>query len=191
MLEKGPWIARTASLHFARPAITCRKCRMHISGQARGASKACGLIHERFAKIPMPTAARFSPTIEACSGHPAGAGRLQVASRQAKGGGSSGDSPKQELGRKAGALLGQNFLHKMFARVSPVFLVAGLAFFSPVFSQAESSAQPEFIAHEARDGAEMAVPHSEGADARGNTGRRQAASTQYARAEELRAQLNR
>src|ERR1700687_1450013 len=106
MLEKGPWIARTASLHFARPAITYRKCRMHISGQARGASKACGLIHERFAKIPMPTAARFSPTIEACSG------ALMVASRN----GSSGNSPKQELGRKAGALLGQNFLHKTFAR---------------------------------------------------------------------------
>jgi N-acetylmuramoyl-L-alanine amidase len=128
-------------------------------------------------------AARFSPTIEACSGH------LQVASRQV-GDSGSGYGPKQELGRKAGALLGQNFLHKTFARVSPVFLVAGLSFFCPSFSQAES-AQPEFIAHEARDGAEMAVPHaSPDADTRNTSGRKQAASTQYARAEELRAQLN-
>ena len=94
--------------------------------------------------------------------------------------GGSEDSPKQELGRKAGALLGQNFLHKTFARVSPVFLAAGLSFFSPSFSQAESGAQPK-----------LAVPHfPEDADTRGNTGRKQAASTQYARAEELRAQLN-
>jgi N-acetylmuramoyl-L-alanine amidase len=98
-----------------------------------------------------------------------------VASR----GGSCGDGPKQELGRKAGALLGQNFLHKTFARVSPVFLAAGLVFLSPSLSRAESGAKPE-----------MAVPHSEDADTRGNTVRRQAASTQYARAEELRAQLN-
>src|SRR4029077_12059205 len=106
MLEKGPWIARTASLHFARPSITYRKFRMHISGQARGASKACGLIRERFAKIPTRMAARFSPTIEASSGH------LRVATQS----GGSGNSLKQELGRKAGALLGQNFLHKTFAR---------------------------------------------------------------------------
>src|ERR1700730_13120568 len=123
MLEKGPWIARTASPHFARPAITCRKCRMLISGQARGASKACGLIRERSAKIPTRSAARFSPTIEFCSGY------LQAASH-----GGSGDSPKQELGRKAGALLGENFLHRLFARVSPVFLVAGLAFLFPPLS---------------------------------------------------------
>src|SRR6202158_2980276 len=110
MLEKGPWIARTASPHFARPAITYRKCRMHISGQARGASKACGLIRERFARIPTLMAARFSPTIEFCSGYPARAGGLQAASH-----GGSGDSPKQELGRKAGALLGENFLHRLFA----------------------------------------------------------------------------
>src|SRR6202035_3477215 len=152
MQEKGPWIARTASPHFARPAITCRKCRMHISGQVRDASKACGLIRERFAKIPTRMAARFSPTIESCSGY------LQVASHVG-----SGDSPKQELGRKAGALLGQNFLHRTFARVSPVFLVAGLAFACPALSHAKSSgAQPE-----------KAVPRAfEDADTRNTSGRR-------------------
>src|ERR1700681_208034 len=171
MLEKGPWIARTVSPRFARPAITCRKCRMHISGQARGASKACGQIRERFARIRIRAAARFSPTIESSSDH------CVVASRQARG--DSGDSPKQEPGRKAGALLGQDFLHRTFARVSPVFLVAGLAFLCPRSSQA-SGGQPK-----------MAVPHaSEGADTRNSSGRRQAASTQYARAEDLRVQLN-
>src|SRR3984893_7424346 len=181
MLEKEPWIALTASPHFARPAITCRKCRMLISGQAPGASKACGLIRVRFAKIPIPLAARFSPTIEWSSGH------LQVASRQARDG--SGTSPRQELGRKAGALLGQKFLHKIFARVSPVFLVAGLALlclFPP-----GSAAQPKFMAHTPSDGRGSAMPRAtEGADRRNSTGRRQAASTQYARAEDLRAQLN-
>jgi N-acetylmuramoyl-L-alanine amidase len=100
-----------------------------------------------------------------------------VASRN----GSSGDSPKRELGRKAGALLGQNFVHKTFARVSPVFLVAGFVFLCPTSSHAKPSvAQPK-----------LAVPHtSADADTHSNTGRRQAASSQYARAEELRAQLN-
>src|SRR5712671_6076191 len=183
MLEKAPWIALTASPHFARPAITCRKCRMLISGQAPGASKACGLIRVRFAEIPIPLAARFSPTIEWSSGH------LQVASRQARGG--SGSSPGQELGRKAGALLGQDFLHKIFARVSPVFLAAGLALLCLPFAHPGSAAQPKFMAHTPRDGRDSAVPGAfEDAETRANTGRRQAASTQYARAEDLRAQLN-
>jgi N-acetylmuramoyl-L-alanine amidase len=109
-------------------------------------------------------AARFSPTIEFCSGY------LQAASH-----GGSGDSPRQELGRKAGALLGQKFLHRLFARVSPVFLVAGLAFLFPPLSHGKFSG---------------AQPTSEDAETRNASGRRQAASTQYARAEDLRAQLN-
>src|SRR5712671_2240072 len=182
MLEKELWIALTASPHFARPAITCRKCRMHISGQAPGASKACGLIRVRFAEIPIPLAARFSPTIEWRSG------RLQVANRQARGG--SGRSPRQELGPKAGALPGQSFLHKIFARVSPVF-PAGLALLCLSLSHPGSAAQPKLMAHTPRAGRDLAVPRgSEGADTRNNTGRRQAASTQYARAEDWRAQLN-
>jgi N-acetylmuramoyl-L-alanine amidase len=90
-----------------------------------------------------------------------------------------GVAPQAE-GRKA-RMLGPNFLHKTFARVSPVFLAAGLVFASPQFSRsAFSGAQPE-----------MAVLHfSAGSDTRNKTGKRQAASTQFARAEELRAQLN-
>src|SRR5216683_1574347 len=65
MLEKGPWIARTEFPHFARRATTCRKCRMPISGQDRGASMACGLIRERFTKTRMRTAERFSRTTKA------------------------------------------------------------------------------------------------------------------------------
>jgi N-acetylmuramoyl-L-alanine amidase len=77
-------------------------------------------------------------------------------------------------------LASQNFLHKVFARVSPVFLAAGLAFISPQFSHAElSGAQPRF-----------AVPRSEDSETRNNSNRRQAASTQFARSEDLRAELN-
>jgi N-acetylmuramoyl-L-alanine amidase len=77
-------------------------------------------------------------------------------------------------------LAGQNFLHKMFARVSPVFLVAGFAFVSPQLSHARlSGAQPE-----------MAVPRSEDSDTRNNSNRRQAAATQFTHAEDLRAELN-
>jgi len=47
------------------------------------------------------------------------------------------------------------------------------------------------MAHTPRDGRDSAVPGAfEDAETRANTGRRQAASTQYARAEDLRAQLN-
>jgi N-acetylmuramoyl-L-alanine amidase len=77
-------------------------------------------------------------------------------------------------------LPGQNFLHKTFARVSPVFLVAGLAFLCPTSSHAKSSsARPE-----------LAGRRSEEADKRNKTDRRQAATSQYARAEDLRAALN-
>jgi N-acetylmuramoyl-L-alanine amidase len=85
---------------------------------------------------------------------------------------------KSEVG-KAGMLAGQNLLHKMFARVSPVFLAAGFAFVSPQLSHAGlSGAQPE-----------MAVPRSEDSDTRNNSNRRQAAATQFTHAEDLRAEL--
>jgi hypothetical protein len=44
--------------------------------------------------------------------------------------------------RKAGMLAGQNFFHKVFARVSPVFLVAGFVFTFPQFSPSVVSGQP-------------------------------------------------
>ena len=64
-------------------------------------------------------------------------------------------------------LAGQNFLHKVFARVSPVFLALGLAF---------------FFAH-----ASLARENS---DTRNSSNRREAASAQFAHAEDLRAELN-
>jgi N-acetylmuramoyl-L-alanine amidase len=75
-------------------------------------------------------------------------------------------------------LAGQNFFHKLFARVSPVFLVAGLALLTPQFSPAAASSS------------EPPASHSEDSDARNNSNRREAAATQFARAEDLRAQLN-
>jgi N-acetylmuramoyl-L-alanine amidase len=69
--------------------------------------------------------------------------------------------------RKAGMLAGQNFFHKLFARVSPVFIAFALA-----FSCAHTSLARE------------------DSDARNNANRREAASTQFARAEDLRAELN-
>jgi N-acetylmuramoyl-L-alanine amidase len=64
-------------------------------------------------------------------------------------------------------LAGQNFLHKVFARVSPVFLALGLAFFCVHTSLARESF-----------------------NTRSNSNRRQAAATQFAHAEDLRAELN-
>jgi N-acetylmuramoyl-L-alanine amidase len=64
-------------------------------------------------------------------------------------------------------LASQNFLHKLFARVSPVFLAFGLALLCAFPSLA-----------------------SEDSDTRNNANRREAASTQFARAEEMRAELN-
>ena len=63
-------------------------------------------------------------------------------------------------------LAGQNFLHRAFARVSPVFLVAGLALSCAHFSLS-----------------------AEASDSRNKSNKREAASTQFARAEELRAEL--
>jgi N-acetylmuramoyl-L-alanine amidase len=75
-------------------------------------------------------------------------------------------------------LAGQNFFHKLFARVSPVFLVAGLASIGPQISQGASS-QPA-----------AASRHSGDSETHNNSNRREAAATQFARAEDLRAQLN-
>jgi N-acetylmuramoyl-L-alanine amidase len=77
-------------------------------------------------------------------------------------------------------LAGQNFFHKVFARVSPVFLVAGFVFASPQFSPgAVSGAQPNSA---------VSGPF-EDSETHNASNRRQAASTQFARAEDLRAQL--
>src|SRR6266851_1273152 len=175
MLEKGPWIARTEFPHFARRATTCRKCRMPISGQDRGASMACGLIRERFTKTRMRTAERFSRTTKASQ--TIELTRAAKVSARIK---SGGFAPQAE-GRKA-RMLGPNFLHKTFARVSPLFLVAGFAFLCPQFSHGEFSGAPPSAQPE------LAVPHD--ADTHNKSGKRQAASTQFARAEDLRAQLN-
>src|SRR6266849_5293759 len=175
MLEKGPWIARTEFPHFARRATTCRKCRMPISGQDRGASMACGLIRERFTKTRMRTAERFSRTTKASQ--TIELTRAAKVSARIK----SGGFATQAEGRKA-RMLGPNFLHKTFARVSPLFLVAGFAFLCPQSSYGEFSGAPP----SAQPG--LAVPRD--ADTHNKTGKRQAASTQFARAEELRAQLN-
>jgi N-acetylmuramoyl-L-alanine amidase len=64
-------------------------------------------------------------------------------------------------------LAGQNFLHKLFARVSPVFLALALAFFCANASLARENSETGSSAN-----------------------RREAAATQFNRAEELRAQLN-
>ena len=77
-------------------------------------------------------------------------------------------------------LAGQNFLHKLFARVSPVFLVAGFVVLTLPVSRANlSEAQPR-----------VAVPRSEDSGTHNDANRRQSASTQFARAEEMRAELN-
>src|SRR6266851_5346153 len=163
MLEKARWIALTAFRRFAKLASTSRKCRMLISGQARDAWKGCGAIRAQFAKTPIRAAELFSPTIKASRTvgfSPAG----QLISAE----GPKAEGALHSSGaRKAGMLAGQNFLHKVFARVSPVFLALSLAF---------------FCAH-----ASLARERS---DTRNNSNRRQAAATQFARAEDLRAELN-
>jgi len=64
-------------------------------------------------------------------------------------------------------LASQNFFHKLFASASPVFLAIGLTFFCALPSVA-----------------------SEDSGTHNDANRRQAASTQFARAEEMRAELN-
>src|ERR1700730_16863680 len=159
MLGKARWIARTGVRRFARLATTSRKYRMLISAQARDAWKACGPIRVPSARNPIRRAAEsFSQTSRvsrAADFSSAGQGIRAAGAFQSSG------------ARKAGMLAGQNFFHKQFARVSPVFLTLGLAFFCAHASLAR----------------EDSGPHN-------NANRRQAASTQFARAEDLRAELN-
>jgi len=77
-------------------------------------------------------------------------------------------------------LAGQNFLHRRFARVSPVFLVAGLTFVSAPLSFANISGAPP----------KVAVPRSAAAESGDPSNRREAAAAQFTRAENLRAELN-
>src|SRR5258707_777028 len=158
MLEKARWIARAVSRPSAKLATTCRKCRMLISGQARDAWKACGAIRARSAKTPTRrTAESFSPTTESSQ-----AAQLISAEWLRAEGALQGSGA-----RKAGMLASQNFLHKLFARVSPVFLALALALSCANTSLARADSET-----------------------RNNSNRRQAASTQFARSEDLRAQLN-
>src|SRR5713101_4153828 len=69
--------------------------------------------------------------------------------------------------RKAGMLASQNFFHKLFASASPVFLAIGLTFFCALPSLAR-----------------------EDSGTHNDANRRQAASTQFAHAEAMRAELN-
>jgi N-acetylmuramoyl-L-alanine amidase len=76
-------------------------------------------------------------------------------------------SPQQKSAvGKAGMLAGQNFFHKLFARVSPVFLALALTLFCALPSLA-----------------------GEDSNTRNNANRREAASSQFARAEDARAEL--
>src|SRR5579859_4025770 len=114
MLEKARWIARTGFRRFARHGITSRKCRMLISGRVRDAWKRCGAIRTRSGRTPIRAGGLFSPTIESLAG---------------------ARETLRDIGAcKAGMLAGQNFLHRGFARVSPVFLVAGVALLCVVFT---------------------------------------------------------
>src|SRR6266481_5863619 len=162
MLEKAQWIARTASRRFAKLANTSRKCRMLISGQAPGVWKGCGAIRAQSARTPIRAAELFSRTTEASPSEFSPAGQ-----RVTTEGLRAGRALQSSGARKAGMLAGQNFLRKMFARVSPVFLALGLAF---------------FCAH-----ASLARADSEAHD---KSNRRQAAATQFTHAEDLRAGLN-
>src|ERR1700682_6786632 len=158
MLEKAQWIARAAFRRFARLATTFRKCRMLISGQARGAWKGCGAPHARFARTPIRAAELFSQTTKAPR-----TAEFSPTDRLSR-----AEGALQSRGaRKAGMLESQNFFLKVFARVSPVFLALGLAFFSAHASLAR-----------------------ENSETHNNSNRRQAAATQFAHAEGLRAELN-
>src|SRR6266851_3487512 len=163
MLEKARWIARTASRRFAKLASTSRKCRMLISGQVRGVRKGCGAIRAQSAKTPILAAELFSRTIKASR-----TVEFSPSGQSISAEGPRAEGALQNSGaRKAGMLAGQNFLHKMFARVSPVFLALGLAFSCSHTSLAR-----------------------EGSETHDKSNRRQAAATQFAHAEDLRAGLN-
>src|SRR6266404_305707 len=155
MLERALWTARTVFRHFAKRATTCRKYRMLISAQARDAWKICGPIRAQSARNPIRAGESFLQTSEA-----SGFSELRNGVRAA-------GALHGSRARKAGMLAGQNFLQKLFARVSPVFLVLALAFFCAQTSLA-----------------------GEVSEASNNADRRAAASAQFARAEDLRAELN-
>src|SRR6266404_2424567 len=156
MLEKALSIARMVSRRFAKLATTSRKYRMLISAQARDAWKACGAIRAQSVRNPMRAAESFLQTSEAAD--------FSVTGNWLRAAGAL----HSIRARKAGMLAGQNFFHKLFARVSPVFVALALA-----FSCAHTSLARE------------------DSDTRNNANRREAASTQFARAEDLRAELNR
>src|ERR1700720_3437792 len=155
MLEKAPWIARMVSRPFAKLATTCKRYRMLISAQARDAWKACGAIRAQSVRNPIRAAELFSQTSEAS--------RFS----EFRNGVRAAGALQGIRARKAGMLAGQNFFHKLFARVSPVFLASALA-----FSWAHTSLARE------------------DSEARTNADRREAASAQFARAENLRTELN-
>src|SRR5712692_1118600 len=162
MLEKARWIARTASRRFAKLANTSRKCRMLISGQAPGVWKGCGAIRAQSARTPIRAAELFSRTTEGSRSEFSPAGQCLATE-----GLRAGRALQSSGACKAGMLAGQNFLHNVFARVSPVFFALSLAFFCAHTSLAR-----------------------EDSDTRNNSNRRQAATTQFAHAEDLRAELN-
>src|SRR5260370_24099902 len=136
---------------------------MLISGQVRGVRKGCGAIRAQSAKMPIPAAELFSRTIKASR-----TVEFSPAGQSISAEGPRAEGALQNSGaRKAGMLAGQNFLHEMFARVSPGFLALGLAF--------SGSHTP--VAREA-------------SEAHDKSNRRQAAATQFAHAEDLRAGLN-
>src|SRR6266404_7323627 len=177
MLERARWIALTAFRRFAKPATMSRKCRMLISGQAQGAWKACGPIRTPSARMSIRAAGLFLQTTKALQTIQAS----QAAEFSPAGQFVEVEGAFQNSGtRKAGMLAGQNFFHKVFARVSPVFLVAGFVFACPQFSPSAVSGQPE----------SAVARSSEDSEAHNSSSRRQAASTQFAHAEDLRAQLN-
>src|SRR5258706_10344495 len=155
MLEKARSTARMVSRRFAKLATTSRKYRMLISAQARDAWKACGAIRAQSVRNPIRAAESFSQTSEVS--------RFS----ELRNGVRAAGALRSISARKAGMLAGQNFFHKLFARVSPVFVAFALAFSCTHTSLAR-----------------------EDSDTRNNANRREAASTQFARAEDLRAELN-
>src|SRR5258708_5077646 len=107
MLEKARLTARMVSRRFARLATTSRKYRMLISAQARDAWKDCGAISARSVKNPIGAAESFSPTSEG------------FRFSESRNGARAAGALHSIRARKAGMLAGQNFFHKLFARVSP------------------------------------------------------------------------
>src|SRR5215470_3536542 len=177
MLVKARLTERMGCRRSVKRATTCRKCRMRISVQDRGERKGCSSIRARFAKIPTTTDERFSGTTEASDG--------EFAEQQRP------DGKRSRMReRKAGMLAGQNFLHRSFARVSPVFVVAVLLVIIPSCQAgAQRCCAPTVLAQP------IVVTHSSAASEDGdkrskNAERRDAAAAQFSRAEELRAELN-